>query len=110
MRYDLGSYLARKRISLAEFAAANNIKTVNDIGMFILNNKTFDISDETVQQLSALFPVQESLAPEDMEIISPRITGDDDSDPSVVAPTKETSGRKGKKTTVSHSSSVANLS
>lgn len=73
MRYDLGSYLARKRIPLADFAAKNNIRSVNDIGMFALNNKEFDLSDEVVDQLVALFPPEATISPEEILIISPSL-------------------------------------
>lgn len=73
MKYDLGSFLTRKRIGLEEFAARNNIKSVNDISMFILNNKTFDVSDELVQRLTELCTEKEPEAVEDMLIISPNL-------------------------------------
>jgi len=82
-KYDLGSYLARKRISLKDFAAANNIRVHNDIGMFILANKTFTLSDQTVKELIALVDAnneQEVLPVEEVEVISPQTLPEDDED------------------------------
>lgn len=74
MKYDLDSYLARKRISLEDFAANNNIRTLNDLGMFILNNKMFDVSDSLVEKLTVIClanePPKETQV-EDLEIIAP---------------------------------------
>lgn len=71
MKYDLGSYLARKRISLQEFAATNNIKSVNDIGMFMLNNKTFEVSDATIEELTKLVELHNDKPAEELEMIAP---------------------------------------
>ena len=71
MKYDLGSYLTRKRISLQEFAATNNIKSVNDIGMFMLNNKTFEVSDATIEELTKLVELHNDKPAEELEMIAP---------------------------------------
>lgn len=82
MKYDLGSYLARKRISLQDFAATNNIKSVNDIGMFMLNNKTFEVSDATIEELTKLVELTNDNSAEELEIIAPmnEPTGEDVND------------------------------
>lgn len=80
MKYDLGSYLTRKRISLQEFAATNNIKSVNDIGMFMLNNKTFEFSDATIEELTKLVELHNDKPAEELELIAPmmnELTGGD---------------------------------
>lgn len=74
MKYDLDSYLARKRISLEDFAASNNIRTLNDLGMFILNNKMFDVSDSLVEKLTVVCLANEppkETPVEDLKIIAP---------------------------------------
>lgn len=76
MKYDLGSYLSRKRMSLEEFAAKNSIKTVNDIGLFILNNKQFEVGDDLIEKLAALCTANEpkDQPVEEMLIISPNFS------------------------------------
>lgn len=93
MKYDLDSYLSRKRITLEEFAKSNNLKTVNDLGMFILNNKTFDISDAFVEKLSALLAANEpkDLPVEELEIISPIHVPEEDQ---AVKPSAKKSSKK----------------
>jgi hypothetical protein len=93
MKYDLDSYLSRKRITLEEFAKSNNLKTVNDLGMFILNNKTFDISDTFVEKMTALLVANEpkELPVEELEIISPASEPEEDQ---TVKPVKKSSKKQ----------------
>ena len=96
MKYDLDSYLSRKRITLEEFAKSNNLKTVNDLGMFILNNKTFDISDAFVEKLTALLVANDpkDLPVEELEIISPMPAPEEEDQEAVKSPVKKSSKKQ----------------